>query len=81
MDVFSSPFRVSGDSIRLSACFGVANSLGRSPVLVLREAEQALRWAKEAGPETIQCFDGSLEPAAAPLAICSPASGDGLLAW
>jgi diguanylate cyclase (GGDEF)-like protein len=39
MDVFSSPFRVAGESIRLSACFGPAHSRGRSPGGVLGEAE------------------------------------------
>lgn len=55
-DVFSVPFRSSGDLIRLSACFGIASSRGRSPVVVMREAEQALANAREAGPEMIQCF-------------------------
>ena len=39
MDVFSLPFHVAGESIRLSACFGLASSIGRSPVVVLREGE------------------------------------------
>ena len=56
IEVFASPFHVAGESIRLSACFGIAVSHGRSPVVVLREAEKALGWAKAAGPETIQCF-------------------------
>jgi diguanylate cyclase (GGDEF)-like protein len=81
MDVFSAPFRVNGDAIRLSACFGIANSLGRSPVVVLREAEQALLVAKAIGPESIQCAGDFPEPAAAPVAFLSPTSGDELLAW
>ena len=81
MDVFSAPFRVHGDAIRLSACFGIANSLGRSPVVVLREAEQALLVAKAIGPESIQCAGDFPEPAAAPVAFLSPTSGDELLAW
>jgi diguanylate cyclase (GGDEF)-like protein len=81
VDVFCSPFRVAGDSIRLSACFGIASSHGRSPVVVLREAEQALQWARTAGPESIQCFDGSVNPCAAPVTFLSPSSGDELLAW
>jgi diguanylate cyclase (GGDEF)-like protein len=55
--VFSTPFEVEGKAIRLSACFGIADSLGRSPVVVLREAEQALAFARTAGPETIHWFD------------------------
>jgi diguanylate cyclase (GGDEF)-like protein len=80
-DVFSSPFRVSDESIRLSACFGIATSNGRSPVVVLREAEQALQLAKTLGPESIQCFEGSQLPAPAPVTFFSPSTGDELLAW
>lgn len=81
VDVFSSPFHVRGESIRLSACFGLASSNGRSPVVVLREAEQALQRAREAGPETIRCFADSLRPDPLPVTFLSPSSGDELLAW
>ena len=81
VDVFSVPFRVAGEAIRLSACFGIANSRGRSPVVVLREAEKALEWAKAAGPESIQCFGCSQEPAPSPVKFLSESSGDELLAW
>jgi len=75
-DVFSSPFRVSDQSIRLSACFGIASSRGRSPVVVLREAEQALLDAKVEGPESIHCYDGSLQPTPPPPALFSPPPPD-----
>lgn len=81
MDIFSVPFRTGGESIRLSACFGVASSMGRSPVVVLREAEQALQWAKEEGPESIEYFGDSKRPEHAPVTYLSPSSGDELLAW
>jgi diguanylate cyclase (GGDEF)-like protein len=81
IDVFCSPFRVGRESIRLSACFGLANSLGRSPVVVLREAEQALVLARQTGPETIRCFADSLPPSPPPVTFLSPTSGDELLAW
>ena len=81
VDVFSVPFRVAGEAIRLSACFGIANSRGRSPVVVLREAEKALEWAKAAGPESIQCFGCTPEPAPSPVKFLSASSGDELLAW
>jgi two-component system, cell cycle response regulator len=81
MDVFSSAFRVGGESIRLSACFGLASSHGRSPVVVLREAEEALERARSAGPESIQCFGDSLRPTPAPVTFLLPTSGDELLAW
>jgi diguanylate cyclase (GGDEF)-like protein len=81
LEVFSAPYRVGGESIRLSACFGIASSRGRSPVVVLREAEQALERARESGPESIECFDEGLRPAPAPVIFLSPTSGDELLAW
>jgi diguanylate cyclase (GGDEF)-like protein len=81
MDVFSAPFRVGGESTRLSACFGLANSNGRSPLVVLREAEQALERARSVGPETIECFGASQRPSPAPVTFLSPISGDELLAW
>jgi diguanylate cyclase (GGDEF)-like protein len=81
VDVFSVPFRVAGEAIRLSACFGIANSRGRSPVVVLREAEKALEWAKAAGPESIQCFGCAQEPAPSAVKFLSASSGDELLAW
>jgi diguanylate cyclase (GGDEF)-like protein len=81
MDVFSTPFIVDDESIRLSACFGVAVSHGRSPVVVLREAETALQRAREAGPENIKLFGDALEPLPAPVTFFSATSGDELLAW
>ncbi|MGB7546343.1 MAG: GGDEF domain-containing response regulator [Terracidiphilus sp.] len=81
LEVFSAPFHVAGTTIRLSACFGIASSEGRSPVVVLREAEQALQQAKEAGPESIQCFTNCADDQAAPVGFLSPSSGDELLAW
>lgn len=81
IDVFSVPFRVAGETIRLSACFGIANSRGRSPVVVWREAEKALEWAKAGGPESIQCFGCPQEPAPSPVRFLSETSGDELLAW
>jgi diguanylate cyclase (GGDEF)-like protein len=81
MDVFSSPFRVNGEAVRISACFGIAASMGRSPVVVLREAEQALLVAKASGPESIQCAGDFPEPNAAPVAFLSSTSEDELLAW
>jgi len=81
VEVFAAPFHVAGESIRLSACFGIAASNGRSPVVVLREAEEALAWAKTAGPETIQCFGSPPNPAPSPVTFFSSTSGDELLAW
>lgn len=81
LEVFSSLFRTGGESVRLSACFGIAQSHGRSPVVVLREAEQALANAKTAGPESIQIFGVPGHPAPAPVTFLSGTSADELLAW
>lgn len=54
-EVFGEPYPAAGRMVRLSACFAVVPSRGRSPVVVLREAEDMLRMAKSEGPETIQC--------------------------
>ncbi len=80
-EVFSTVFHISGEAIRLSACFGIAVSHGRSPVVVLREAEKALEWAKAAGPESIQCFGSPPQPLPSPVTFLSATSGDELLAW
>lgn len=81
LEVFAEPFRVAGEAIRLSACFGIASSQGHSPVVVLREAEMALAWAKETGPESIQSFGNSPRHTPAPVTFLSATSGDELLAW
>jgi diguanylate cyclase (GGDEF)-like protein len=81
LEVFAVPFHVVGESVRLSACFGIAASQGRSPTVVLREAEQALQTARNTGPESIDCFNGGPQSAATPVAFLSPTSGDELLAW
>ena len=80
-EVFSTPFRVAEEAIRLSACFGIAVSHGRSPVVVLREAERALDHAKAGGPESIQCFSSLPQASSSPVTFLSGSSGDELLAW
>ena len=81
VEVFSTPFHVAGEAIRLSACFGIAASHGRSPVVVLREAEKALEYAKAAGPESIQCFGSPSQTTPSPVTFLSASSDDELLAW
>ncbi len=80
-EAFSTPFHVAGALIRLSACFGIAGSDGRSPVVVLREAEAALQHARHAGPESIHCAGVSRQPLAGPIAFLSSNAGDEFLAW
>jgi diguanylate cyclase (GGDEF)-like protein len=81
VDVFCTPFHAGSDVIRLSACFGIAASQGRSPIVVLREAEQALQWGRTAGPESIQTFGDCPHPSNAPVRFLSSSSDDELLAW
>ena len=78
-EVFAEPYHVAGESIRLSACFGIACSLGRSPVIVLREAEQAMSIARQIGPETIKF--GRLTEQPPPVTFLSPTSGEESLVW
>ncbi|HEY1987485.1 MAG TPA: GGDEF domain-containing protein [Terracidiphilus sp.] len=80
-EVFEEPFHVRGTAVRLSACFGVAPSRGRSPVVVLRDAEQALLEAKAGGHESIESSCDAVHPEPHPVAFLSPTSGDDLLAW
>jgi two-component system, cell cycle response regulator len=70
-EVFGLPFSVAGTAVRLTACFGIAPSNGRSPIVVLREAEEALRLAREAGPETIQCAADLPQAKPVPVAFLS----------
>lgn len=79
-EVFYKPFRVAGDSIRLSACFGISSSHGRSPLVVLCEAENALASAKTTGPESICCFGTSARSAPCPAPAVSTSAGNKLLA-
>lgn len=77
--VFTEPFRVSGASVRLSACFAVAESQGRTAAELMRELEEALQHAKDAGPETIECTEGC--PEAAPAIFLSPTMRPDLQTW
>lgn len=48
------PFMVEGNHISLTACLSVAVSSGRSPLIVLREAERALSLARQQGPNCVR---------------------------
>ena len=59
IEVFGEPFWVKRAAheiveVRLSCCFGIALSRGRSPVVVAREAEQMLGQARQQGAGTIR---------------------------
>lgn len=70
-EVFTAPIAAGDDSLRISACFGIASSGGRSPIVVLQEAEMALRWAQEAGPESIRTFTSALKVEVEPIEFLS----------
>ena len=59
-EAFTTPIVAENDSLLLTACFGIATSEGRSPIVVLREAEVALQRAQEGGLESIETFTNSL---------------------
>jgi two-component system cell cycle response regulator len=80
-EAFTEPFHVAGLAVRLSACFAVASSQGRSPIVMLRELEAALIHAKERGPETIQSAADCPSAQSHPVAFLSASSTDDLLAW
>lgn len=48
------PFMVDGNEISMTASLGAAASSGRSPLIVLREAERALSLAKQQGGNCVQ---------------------------
>jgi len=54
--ILARPFAVSGEASTLTASFGVAGSSGRSPLVVLREAERALAEAKLDGKNCARCY-------------------------
>ncbi|HLY42493.1 MAG TPA: GGDEF domain-containing protein [Terracidiphilus sp.] len=58
--VVASPFTIGSASVRLSAYFGITSSIGRSPVIVLREADQALCEARASGPGSVACFSAAV---------------------
>lgn len=81
VDVFAAPFHLPGHTIRLSACFGIAASEGRSPVVVLRETEIALQRAREAGAESIQCFSEAGRSDSTPVAFLADGPDADLPYW
>jgi two-component system, cell cycle response regulator len=61
--VFAAPFHAAQQQIPLSACFGIASSNGRSPIVVLREAQRAMQSAEAKGPGSIHCSSACSETA------------------
>ena len=52
--ILARPFALDHDATTLTASFGVASSRGRSPLVVLREAERALAEAKLSGKNCVR---------------------------
>jgi two-component system cell cycle response regulator len=62
------PFMVEGTEISMTACLSVTASLGRSPLMVMRDAERALSLAKQQGVNSVQVAGENK-----PVERCSPA--------
>jgi diguanylate cyclase (GGDEF)-like protein len=62
--VLEKPYHIHRDILSLTASIGIATSRGRSPLVVLREAERALGDAKLAGRNCVRCFGQQLETSA-----------------
>ncbi|HEX3472085.1 MAG TPA: diguanylate cyclase [Silvibacterium sp.] len=69
--ILQKPFAAGRDMLTLTASMGTAQSGGRSPLVVLREAERALAEAKRNGRNAILEFrkDGPGQPEAGPLQL------------
>ena len=78
-DVFNSTIFARGEELQMEACFGVAGSGGRSPLVVLRNAENALQKARARGTGSIErsSYDAEPDPATFP----SPVVEDKVLLW
>ena len=76
---FGKAMRAGGEDVTFSACFGVAGSGGRSPLVVLRNAENALRGARLRGAGSIErsSYDAESDPAG----MLVPVLGDNALHW
>jgi two-component system cell cycle response regulator len=61
-EVFQVPVARGEGQVQFTACFGVAASGGRSPLVVLREAEQALMLAKTRGAGAVERNEADADP-------------------
>ena len=65
------PFDVPGAVVHMTASFGVSQSKGRSPLVVLREAERALADAKLGGRNLVRAFSAAQTSISAPTSTIS----------
>ena len=77
--VFTSELRVGDREICFTGCFGVAGSGGRSPVVVLRNAENALRNARLRGSGSVERSSYDVEPD--PATLLAPIIADKTHHW
>jgi len=70
-DVFNSSIFAGGEELQLEASFGIAGSGGRSPLVVLRNAENALREARtrRTGPIVRSSYDAEPDSATFPIPV------------
>jgi diguanylate cyclase (GGDEF)-like protein len=68
-EVFGAPVSAGGEELVFAASFGIAGSGGRSPLVVLRNAEHALRNARMRGGGSIERSSCDAEPDPATLLI------------
>jgi len=78
-EVFGSKILTGREELNLEACFGVAGSGGRSPLVVLRNAENALQKARARGTGSIERSSYEAEPD--PATFSSPVVDDKALLW
>lgn len=76
---FSTAVLAGAEELMIQGCFGIAGSGGRSPLVVLRNAENALRSARTRGAGSIvrSSFDAQPDPATLPILVSDelPAHG------
>jgi len=60
--VLEKPYHIHRDVLSVTSSIGLATSRGRSPLIVLREAERALGNAKLAGRNCVRSFGEPIEP-------------------
>jgi diguanylate cyclase (GGDEF)-like protein len=79
IEVFRAPVVAGNEQVQLAGCFGVAGSGGRSPFVVLRDAERALKNARVRGAGSIERCATDAEPDPAMFLI--PVIEDEALRW
>lgn len=78
-EVFGSSVFSGQNQLTLTACFGIATSGGRSPMVVLREAERALAAARTRGTGAVGRYAADGE--ASTLSRTSPGGGVAWINW